>query len=495
MPVEFTQQEKDEIIAKHTALIDEFNAFLPNEQKLKYDENLINRLNDENEVKYYKTLNEAKEKMTRQKQIYDELEARFGPAQAGKNFMNRSIHFGFKVEDTTEAREYNEKLYQKYQKDPDTVLYQRYKKVLDFNPQEIMKIADDKVKLAEFYLNNQRLCEDAFVVNSVLDNPDAKINPTLKASLKNMANDIEGVTFPVNNIKKEMGESYFTFPQYMTPEQAAILIAVNPKYMEKNAPLRGCFDNAINQNEASANPKETIDIFKKSGLIIGKGFFKRYKATIHDPETNTTKEVSLEEGLKRREEGNVTISERPKEEKREINKINNAYYVQYQNVFKDRFSKNFDNQAFDLNRIKLAHQGNWVERFLRKTSPEYKAFIKQFEAYNDPTSKDYLNKDKLRNTAQAYYDHKAEQGISLSNMDATGRGRLKLVSAVIKTIDQMEANEKDVDNDISDRLREEDDIVREQFLNENEVVDNEFSSIEVDDELNLTVDNELDNRM
>ena len=39
MPVEFTQQEKDEIIAKHKAMIDEFNVFLPDEQKLKYDEN------------------------------------------------------------------------------------------------------------------------------------------------------------------------------------------------------------------------------------------------------------------------------------------------------------------------------------------------------------------------------------------------------------------------------------------------------------------------
>ena len=61
--------------------------------------------------------------------------------------MNRSFQFGFKTSGSTEDNEYNEKLYKEYQKDPERIFYQRYKKVMEFNPQELINIGNDKQKL------------------------------------------------------------------------------------------------------------------------------------------------------------------------------------------------------------------------------------------------------------------------------------------------------------------------------------------------------------
>ena len=492
MPIEFTQEEKDEIIRKHKNLVDEFYQYLPEENKIEYDNSLIDKLNDEKEVKYYKALDEARLRIAKQRQIYQNLEARFGAIPENKNILNRSFQFGFKTSGSTEDNEYNEKLYKEYQKDPERVFYQRYKKVMEFNPQELINIGNDTQKLVEFYLKNQRLLEDAFVFNSQMDNSNAKINPALKNALTGMTKAIEDITYPMDIVKREMGETYFTFPKNMTQEQAVIITASHPQYFAKESPYNGMFNKIINPAEENLHPEQPLINYKNNGFKMSKNFFVKYKALQRDAQTGVTREISLEEGIRRRNEEGIEIKERTNEEVMELKKINSTFDREYLKIWQRKFSNNFDHQEFNFERLKLAHQGNVVERFLRRTSREYKLFIEQFEKYNDPNSPDFLNKDKLKTRAQAYYDHKAEQGISLNDMDETGRNRLKFVSAVIQTIDQTDYYKNDTLNEVNDSLREEDDIEREQFLEDSDL-ENDDMAVDLDDSMAISEDLELRN--
>ena len=186
------EEEKKQIIEKHKALVDQFNNYLPDELKIKYATNLADKLNDEKEVKYYKTLEKIKAHLTRQREIFDELKAK-KPIDPDKNVLPRSIWYGFKTENTPEAKEYNRKLYNEYLEKPEKVFYQRYKKVLEFDPQKLLDCLDDKQKLADFYLENQAIIEDAFVFAASMGAPENKLNPELKSAYSGMVKMVETI--------------------------------------------------------------------------------------------------------------------------------------------------------------------------------------------------------------------------------------------------------------------------------------------------------------
>ena len=97
--------------------------------------------------------------------------------------------------------------------------------------------------------------------------------------------------------------------------------------------------------------------------------------------------------------------------------------------------------------------------------------------YNDPKSKDYLNKGKLRAAANAYRDRKLGQGRPYDRMDATSKGRFKLVENVISTLDEFEAREETFKRQIEDKLYSGiNKPIGEQFLQKSDVenvIDNE----------------------
>ena len=153
-------------------------------------------------------------------------------------------------------------------------------------------------------------------------------------------------------------------------------------------------------------------------------------------------------------------------------RINNARDIEYLNVWQKNFSNNYEKQPFNLEAIKEANKGGFFERMFRRTSTQYKAFIQALKDYNDPKSENYLNKDLLRERAEDYFNYKTENGVSFSRLDETSRGRLQLVSAVIKTINEMERDNEKVERQIDKNLEEEQVVVRESFLNEKAVEDN-----------------------
>lgn len=68
-----TKEEKKTIIARHKDLVDKFNAILPEGQKVSYDKNLLNKLNDPEVVAVYRIANEMKQVIAQQDEIRDEL--------------------------------------------------------------------------------------------------------------------------------------------------------------------------------------------------------------------------------------------------------------------------------------------------------------------------------------------------------------------------------------------------------------------------------------
>ena len=469
--LKLTASEKNNIINKHRALVDEFNAYLPDEFKIEYNKDLETILEDEKSVKYYKMINALNERDKKQIEIYKD-NIKDNPIPQNRNYLQRTLWIGLKTENTDMAKEYNKKYLDEFRTEPEKIFYQRYKKVLEFNPKKLLDVIDDKEKLVEFYYNNQELCDDAFVFNASMDNNFAKINPELKNAVPCMVKIVEALAYPMIIARSEMDVGAFIFPQ-LTKEQAAIIVNAHPKYMDGKSPLRKSFSEALDHSSRD-KIKNTFKTITDFGYKLEPGLAVKYQALMHDPKTNKDIEISLEDGIKNlNNNGNICVRERQPEEIAEIMKINNAHETAYLHVWQKNFSNNYNKnkEPFDFEKIKYENKGGFFERAFNRTSVQYRDFIQVFQEYNDPQSKNYLNKDLLKEKAENYFDYKTEKGISFSKLDETSKGRLKLVSSVIKTINDMDKDEDGVNRDIENYLKEMPSISRKPFLEENDVED------------------------
>ena len=478
-----TKEEKDEIIKRHKSLVDEFNKYLPDNQKLSYDKDLEKRLDDEKEVEYYQILQTIKNRIDRQNEIYQEMIKKYGDMPQEKLLLARSFVFEFNTEDKEEAKKFNEELYQEYKNNPDKVFYRRYKEVLEFNPEKVLDIIDDKKKMAEFYLKHQTLCEDAFVFSSAMANSYANINPSLKKSANAMAALVEGMSYPAYVTKENMND-YFSFPK-MTAEQALTIIEGNHQYADIKNPLKGKFNSVITPI-TSDNIREPFDTVLTHGYKLGDDFFYRYVSEKYDPKIKVVKEISLSDGIKQlKTNPNICVRERHETEIFNLRRINSAYDKEYMKIWRKNFSKNYDNKPFNYEEIKNSNRGGLFERLFKTSSREYLIFIDTFRDFNNPNSSNFMNKELLKQTAQAYFNYKIEQGISFSKMDSTGRNRLLLAASVIKTIDDMDENIEEVNDEIDDILCD-NIIIREQFLKREEVDDPLNTAFRDDDSLEVS---------
>lgn len=485
-----TQGEKQLIIERHHELIDEFNKYLPDEYKLKYDQNLEQRLDDEAEVKYYRALQEIAYRQKRQKEILDKLIEKHGDIPQDRNLLARTFRSGLKTDGTDEADEYNEKLYLEYQNDPEKVFYKRYKGVLEFNPQLLLKAVDDKQKIADFYLKYQTICDDGFAYSSTISNKDANVNKALADASSGMSKVIEVLNAPRKYLEGDLLD-YLAFPQ-LTKDQASMIVAGDSvKYMGTDSIYKEKFNKILFPTDIGDVKKE-YDLYKKQGFIIGKGFFLRYSALKHDDATNKTKEIPLDDAIKQlKTNPNVTIEERSPEEIADLMRINGTYDREYLGIWLQKFSENYKQVPFEYETIKEENKGRFFERFFRTTSNEYRRFIDALGQYQDPTSPNYMNKRLLKDSAQAYFDHKTEDGISFNKIDKTGRDRLMLVSAVLKTFSDMDNNMDEINNEINNNIYG-NNTQREPFLNGNEFEDDFISNkIENENEISNDIDLEI----
>jgi len=456
MPNEFiplTPEEKQYLTTKHISLIGEFNRYLPDGQKLVYNQEEFNaKLDDPQAIDQFRKGVARGEKLKRQGELYSELIRKHGEPPRGRNYLNRVFRFSLKTENTKEASDYNEKIYTEYCANPEKVVYSRLQRLLNFDPSGFVDRLNDENALNDFYDENQSLVEDAFAFDSITSNASDILNPALKGAVKCIKKPIESLNQAQKQAYSTAGEEYLTLPK-LTPEQAQLLMVGNPqKYMsldDDNLVMR----NYLNITMEGLPGVDTTPAFygrlQDAGWKPNANFFVGHVVEERDPDTGEVKEASADRYFANRP--NVTMRERTQEEMWHIRNISKEYERRYHDIWCARFQSNTGRQL-DVDAIENAHKGGFWERFLGKTSQEYLDFIRTFRDYNDPNSKDFNNREKLRTAAMAYKVHKLGDGTSVESLDATGKGRIALVDGVINTLDDMirddQAVRREIESDV-----------------------------------------------
>lgn len=441
MPNEFiplTPEEKNALIAKHINLIGEFNRHLPEGQKLVYNAQEFNaRLDDPAEVEQYRKGLARAAKLSKQEEIHNQMIQRHGEPPKDRHYLNRVIRFGFKTEDTAEAKAYNEKMYSEYCANPEKVLYQRMQRLVNFNPATFVDNLGDNRSLIDFYDANQELIEDAFAFESIAHNARDILSPAFRDAIPCIKKPLESLNEAQKRAFAAAGEEYLTLPK-LTPEQALAIMNGNPQYMAMDddnlRAVRNYLNLALEKMPGVDNAPNFYDRLQAAGWRPDSDFFVRHVVEERDPQTGAVKEVSADRYFANRP--NVTMRERTQEEMWHIRNISREVETRYHDKWAQRFQAN-TGRELNVDAIENAHKGGFWERMLGKTSPEYTEFIRTFRAYNDPNSKDFNNRDKLRSAAMAYKVHKLGDGTTIDQLDATGKGRMELVDGVINTIDDM----------------------------------------------------------
>ncbi len=499
--VPLTPEEKEALIARHLNYISDFNRFLPDGQKLVYNAQEFGAaLDDPEEVGQYRKGIARMERLRKQESIYENMTKKFGAPPEGRHYLNRVFGYSFKTEDTPEARKYNEQIYLEYRDNPEKVLYQRIQRLLNFDPKPFLDTLGDERRLIDFYDENQALVEDAFAFSSILRNGDAQwMTPALRGAIDCLKKPIEALNESQKRAFAAAGkDEYLTLPK-LTPEQALAIMAGNSQYMimdNEHTAIRNYLLNVVAESEGVEKIPEFYRKMLAAGWRADKNFFVSRVAEETDPQTGAVHEVTLDAAFARRP--NVTVRERTADEIFHIRNINRDFEREYAQLFRNHFSDLYG-RPFDLQAIEREHRGGFWERFLHKTSPEYKNFLKTLKEYNDPNSKNYLCREKLRESGLAYRRHKLNDRHYNERIDPVGRGRMELVDVTLATLDDMERNDARIRQDIEANLYEiEPPRAGEPFLQREEVEPNVSATeraIEIDHEPDLSIDSELNNSM
>ena len=450
-----TTAEKKALVSKHLSYISEFNSFLPESQKLVYNAEAFNaKLEDPAEIDQYRKGIVRMEKLKRQSEIYAEMESRFGTPPEGRHYLNRNFLYSFKTEDSAEARAYNQRIYREYCENPEKVLYSRIRRLLSFNLKPFIDSLNDEKALIDFYDANQELCEDAFVVSSMINNnAQGWVTPQLKNALNCIKKPLETLSECKKLALAAAGENeYLTLPK-LTPLQAQMVVAGNPNYLgdDTNVALKNYMLNALGRSEGVESAAEYYQKFKNAGWDLGKDFFVSYVAEEKNPQTGEIREVSFDAAFAHRPF--VTIRKRTADEIWHIKNVSREYEREYSSAWIRNYEQR-THRRYDVAAIERENKGGFFERLFKRTSRQYKEFLKTLKDYNDPNSKDFLNNDKLRKKGEAYKTHKFSGGRTIEDLNATGKGRVGFVDSVLDNLDDMKSRETEIRRDIEANLYE-----------------------------------------
>lgn len=439
-----TQQEIQAIIDRHHFIVDSLNQTLGG--VLKYeDDRIMQQVNDPKQVAIYRASEENKRRAEERAAIMRNLETKFGRGNLNQNPMARTIEFMMKTGNDPKDIAYNEKLYQEYITHPENIVYREAKKVLSLNPKQLYDIAADKEKCAEFYMENTSLCENAYAIQSMLETGGAQTTKALYEAVRTIKKPIETLN-EFGNLVKQGGIDAIACPS-LTSQQAELAVA-SPLFMNRqNHDLNEVVVSKLGHLE---DPHDFFQKFIDYGIEIDDpDFLIKYKAVRTDPETGARRETSFD-ALFVDDDPNVRIEKRTKDEMFEIRSINRAFQDKYAAKFQSRIATRLNQRIFDAGQLEEDRKGNWFERkLLKSTSPEWTQFIEAFKNYNDPNHADYLRKDVLRPKAQAYMDHKRDQGYgSLEDMKGTSLKRGTLCQSVIDVCDELDREEEQIREDI-----------------------------------------------
>lgn len=429
-----SNQEIKEIKQRHEELVNEINKYLPDEKKLKADAYFDAKLKDESVITAYRIGVELKARREEQLRIRDQL---FATSEFShhKPYPFPSL---FKTADTPANKEYNRQLYWSYLRDPDKEIYRCYKKVFELTAKELNACGNDEKKFAEYYRDHFAECEMATDMVQFL-RENRNIAPDIQKQLPSMEKLISLVEYPKKNTMQFESLDAIACPD-LTWEQANILKEKGADFLANTSPDVAKHIERDSKEVREDTPAEYFDKFtsyiespKKAGAFITKYICCK---EVNGEKQYFPLEDYLEDGKAKGLKLRCAKSGRASFKVDAITtKMQSAYLGEWQKTF----LRNAGLQGnFNVNQIEHRYRGGWFERnIFRSTSREYKAMLKAFKDYNDPTSKHYLDYNNLRDKANGYLEHQELQGYGTrKQLSGTSLERNTFARAILSTIDQ-----------------------------------------------------------
>lgn len=429
----FTKEEKAQIIAKNQQIIAELNKYLPDDQKIQPDPNFEKKLNDPQIAKMYHLGQKIKERDDKQRQIWDELKSKYGSTRVNFTAMG-SLRTG----NTPEDRAYNETLYRNFKEDPDKFIYKQYHKMLQTSGKELYDLGDDPLKQGQYYLDNYEKVSYASNINSVVTSENNKgiFADELKGNIKSIAslghmmyqtkyalndvNSLDKIAFPTlnqNQINK-LYDSRFSSEHYNDMPDVTGKVR-DLKYGWGKEP----------------SPKQMMDTIKeKTGVDLSNDPHFMTSKIFYDKDG---KPMDVDDIVKGKNNFGSVKEVTDPTQKRGLRGITNEFKLTYMKNWKTAFNDKMGvkGSKIDIDAIEQKNKGSFFQRMFRRPSKEYTAMMNAFKEYNDPKSKDFMNKDKLSTATQAYVDHKNDKGSVKSKAD---KDRMEFAENVLATCKESE---------------------------------------------------------
>ena len=466
----FSKEEKEQIIARHKQIVDDLNKHLPHGQKLFYNENLAKELDKPENVALYRIGQEVHQKQLQQKAILNQMEGKYGK-RTESNCMSRSLQYVFDTSGTKEAQEYNERIYRDYMQDPNKVAYQRYQKILNFNPREAFDTRNDKVKLAEYYLKTYPLCEEAFVFHSVVENGNP--TPAMKKAITSMKKPLEVLSYPKNIVNNAHDLDNFAFPN-MNQQQVETYFNNAHEDIMNLSPTVNAKMNFVLEEAVMDKPWQYYGKLQIHNVPLESGTFLNVKP-VERTENNgqVTEEEVIYDKLVTSKQGQVVLKQRSEEEKFQIRCMNKSFVKQYTKWWGKEFQEIRGEQGnFNIEQIEKRHKGGFFENYIwHSTSKEYKEMIQAMKDFHNPESEHFGDRTHLKGKAKGYIDRKMlKQGYAtVDQMKGTSKARTQLALDIIEACDE----EVDFDNIENEWYKENEvkEVEKEQALNAKDVED------------------------
>ena len=460
-----TQEEKNEILRKHETYVERFNSkfgalkdveYVLNEEAnvqvslLEEDEYLNERLEDEHEVAIYRLSQEIKEIHDTQDALYNDLASRFGTSQSDADLL---IKRSLKTDNTKFAKEYNEKLYQDFVENPDKTIAMLYRKVMNYNTDELVQVGTDKVDLLEYYKNNHEVIDLADSMESFRKYASSfdQNEEFLNAIDGNLREPLKVIAYPARLARLGAEPEYFALP-HVYKDQAEIINNYNKENNIKDSPLvkeylENCEDETMSESFIPANYIKGIE--EQTEKKVNMKFFLNTYPMVGNKKVNFSKYNEPFNNEK------ILLKRRTNEQVNSISHINKEYNKVYTKKWGNALNEKLGIRGeFNFANIKSMHKGSFGERWLIfSTSRAYKDFIKQMELFHNPNSEDFANEGLLKHTADAYLAHKGVTSeADFARFKGTSLKRIKLAWATSTMGRNKETIEAQADNELAKDL-------------------------------------------
>ena len=521
-----TEQEKNDLREKYIANVNKLNQVLPNNLKINPNLNAFNRrLNDSNEQGRYKKAIELHQNALKREEIANELKNKYSYLQA-KNpnhsyLMTRTI--SYLIDLRPGAEKYNEALVKTYYLHPEAVAQYAYKKAMEINPGDLLRIskcADADNLLLEYYEKNRIACDLGFCIRDSYD-LNTKLTDDAKEYLDIISSDYQIVS-KIGTSVKAIADNYFTMPN-LSDEQ---IEKIADSKIISDVPLYRSVMNVATDFPAIKKAKDEYKILSDKGLE--KNYNKPGAFCYYICQDKKTKEYkSYYDVVIENKENEYDIIKFDDEKAQNILKIHENDYILEENVkfpkplpqdeveellgeFRYRYAINNNTYLSKLEEKSLAQLHSSVKKgffeFIRRSTSQYtkdlQTVIKNFET---PGNKDYKNKEKLKEAAEAYLKHRnvrTRADALRQNSSAKNRSLicLDIIASINAMNEKINIKEKDLEIDPEEILNEKNNeknkenvkpVIREEFttrIKETIDEDADIGEIKYDEDIEINPD-------